>query len=422
MRLRFRALLTLLCCGVAALSLTHGQDPRTPPPLPPMALSPPPALPAAATAPDQSKLTETQKQAWIVAQRGALWLHNMNAPTGRFHYGFLPALNRPLEGDNYLFQAAAAATLARAARLTGNHDFEARAAQAILLLCEDTIADPKDAKVRYTALPSIAMNRLATAGLLVSAIHELPSPQVDLLEKSDQLCNFIRRQARDDGSLCTSDLDDDGKPLKESPAAMNECPGVALHGLMLSQRQRPAAWKTDVVRKAAAYYRPVWQANKNTAFIPAQTAAYTEAYLLTKEPAFAAFVLEMNDWLCALQYETPRVDWWFGGFKVWKDGREVEDAPTVACAAYAESLANACRVAYESADFDRRKRYGVAVERSSLFLAMLQYTVVNTRHFDTAYCERLCGGFYASQQDGNLRLDYTQQAVAALLQYVEQVR
>ena len=49
----------------------------------------------------------------------------------------------------------------------------------------------------------------------------------------------------------------------------------------------PAAWKTDVVRKALAYYRPWWRAHKNTALVPGQTAAYAEAYLLTKEPAFA---------------------------------------------------------------------------------------------------------------------------------------
>jgi hypothetical protein len=431
MRLRYLAFLALLFTSVIALSLTRGQDSRMPPTTTPVVPAtytepaPPAPMPAPAVpTPTRvvSKLNDTQKQALVTAQRGAMWLCRMNAPSGRFCYGYLPALNRPMEGDNYFYQVAAAATLARAARLTGNRDCEARAAQAILLLLEETIADPKDATVRYTSLPSIARNRLAAVGLLVGAIHELPTPQADLLERSDQLCNFIRRQARPNGSLCTSDLGDDGKPLAESPEATNECPGVALYGLMLSQRQRPAAWKTDVVRKAVAYYHPWWKANKNTVFIPAQTATYTEAYLLTKEPAFAACVVEMNDWLCGLQYEAPRVAWWFGGFKGWKDGHESEEAPSIACAVYGESLANACRVAYETADVNRHKRYTAALERTVLFVSSLQYTLANTRHFDAPYRELLSGGFYATQQDGNLRLDYTQQAVAALLQYVEQVR
>ena len=347
----------------------------------------------------------------------------MNADSGHFYYGLLPALNRFIEGDNFLHQAAAAATLARAARITGDQRFNARASQAILLLLTETITDPKDAQIRYTALPSIARNRLAAAGLLIAAIHELPAPQADLLAKSEQLCNFIRRQARPNGSLCPNDPGDEGKPGSDSADALSEYPGLALYGLMLSQRQRPADWKTDLARKAVAYYRPLWQANKNAAFIPAQTAAYTEAYLLTKEPTFAACVLEMNDWLCPLQYEALSIRDWFGGFKTWKDGHEVEEAPTIACAVYGESLANACRVAYETAEVDRYKRYNVAVERNLIFLTSLQYTLANTQHFDAMYREsKLSGGFHASHQDGTLRLDYTQQAVAALLQYVEQVR
>ena len=46
---------------------------------------------------------------------------------------------------------------------------------------------------------------------------------------------------------------------------------------MRSQRHRPAAWKTEAVRKALAYYRPWWRTHKNMAFVPWQTAAYAEA-------------------------------------------------------------------------------------------------------------------------------------------------
>jgi hypothetical protein len=438
MRFRLLALPVLLLAGVVALSLTHGQDPRpatVPPviqtkytePSPTPSTKPVVSPPAAPTpARDLSKLTETQKQALLLAQRGATWLNKRNLSTGRFQYGILPALARPMEGDNFLHQATAALALARAARVIGDKTFEARAAQAVLTLLDQTMVDPKDAQVRYlryTSLPSLAQNRLAAAGLLVAALHELPTPQADLLDKSDQLCNFIRRQARPDGSLCTSDLGDDGKPGRESFEAANEYPGLALYGLMLSQRQRPAAWKTDLARRAVVYYHPWWKANKNMAFIPAQTAAYTEAYLLTKEPAFAACVVEMNDWLCDLQYERSRVEWWYGGFKSWKDGHEVEDAPSIGCAVYGESLANACRIARETADVKRYDRYNVTAERNVLFVGLLQYTMSNTLHYDAVFrSEYLLGGFHPSQQDGDLRIDYTAQAVTALLQYVEQVR
>jgi hypothetical protein len=428
MRLRYLALAALVVTGALALSLTRGQDTRTQPVVPadyressPASTAMTTAVPATPTpARDLSKLTDAQKQTLLTAQSGAMWLYRMNRDTGRFQYGWLPAVWRPMEGDNFLYQAAAAATLARAGRITGDQRFCARAAGAVLALLDETTLDPKDAQVRYTILPSVALNRLAAAGQLLAAIHELPQPQSDLLEKSDQLCNFIRRQMRGDGSLCTSDLGNDGKPLSESPDALNEAPGLALYGLMLSQRQRPAPWKTDMARRAVAYYHPWWKANRSMAFVPAQTTAYTEAYLVTKDEVFAKCVFEMNDWLCGLQYDTPGVQWWYGGFMTWKDEKAVETPPTVACAAYGESLVCAGRLARETADSRGVERYSAGVERNLMFLSALQYTTGNTRHFDPVCRDALSGGFHASPQDGNLRLDYTQQAVAAMLQYVEQ--
>jgi hypothetical protein len=126
----------------------------------------------------------------------------------------------------------------------------------------------------------------------------------------------------------------------------------------------------------------------------------------------------MNDWLCGLQFDARRAEW-CGGFPAWKDGRAVESLPTVAGAIYGESLGRACRVAREAAEDKRHERYSAAVERHLAFLASLQYTLSNTRHYDASYRDYLSGGFHASAQDGNLRIDYTQQAIAAMLQYVE---
>ncbi len=153
MRYRFRTLLTLLIDSVVALSLTNGQDPLPPlQPKPVVPLVASPAQPAPTPARDVSKLTDTQKQAWVTAQRGALWLYNMNAPNrGCFYYGFLPALNRPLEGDNYLYQAAAAATMALAAPRGCSATATLKLVLLRLSCCCSKIPSPtpKDAKVRY---------------------------------------------------------------------------------------------------------------------------------------------------------------------------------------------------------------------------------------------------------------------------------
>ena len=186
-------------------------------------------------------------------QRGADWLYRMNGIKGRFLYGYLPALKIEAEGDHYLRQVGAAFALARAARFLGEERYAARSTQAILTLLDDTVLDSSDPPCRHTSLPSVVVNRLGAAGLLVLAINELPAPQPDLLDKSEQLCNWIRCQARADGSLHCGDAGDDDKAQADDADCVNAYPGLALYAVLRSQKHRPAAWKTELARKAVPY-------------------------------------------------------------------------------------------------------------------------------------------------------------------------
>ncbi len=416
MRLRIAivSFLALSLAGFAALSFLRGQErPLISPPSAPLPHDP--IRPAASPPPrDFSQLNDLQKEMLLSAQRGAEWLFRMNTVKGRFTPGLAPALpDVVLEDDHYLRQAGAAGALARAARFLHEDRYTARATQTILALLDDTVLDSKEA-VRYTSMPSSVVNRVASAGLLVLAINELPDPQADLLESSEQLCNYIRRQTQPDGSVACA----------EKPAAAEaddaSYAGLALYALMRSEARRPAVWKTELVRKAVAYYRPWWREHKNMECVPWLTAAATEAYLSSKDQSCADFVFEMNDWLCNLQYplDAQHERTW-GGFKGWSNGRATEAAPTIISACYAESLADACRTARQAVDLDRYRRYQGALQMGLQFVDRLQYTEGNTSHFAEWYRSRLVGGFHASQQDGNLRIDATQFAVSALLQFLD---
>lgn len=414
--------LLLLITALTRWSVLHGQD--RPPAATPTSNSRPSVADPLKSPPgrDLTKFTPLQKQMYLGAQRGADWLARANRPDGRFVHGHLPALKGVLEGDHFLRQAGAAFALARAARFSGDERHAAVARQAVLTLLAETAVDPNDPKVRHTTLPSAIVNRLSAAGLLVLAIGELPAPADDLLEQAEQLCGYIRRQQQADGSL--SHLDNPAvKPGVEDPDGVNVYAGQALYGLVRSQLHRPAAWKADAVRKALAYYRPWWRSHKTMSLVPWQTAAYTEAFLQTKEPAFAETVNEMNDWLVGLQYAQldPRRPLWVGGFMSWADGKPATTEPQVGSAAYAESLAEACRVARQAGDVKRYERYRIGLERCLQFLNTLQYTEGNTLHFADWYRPTLVGGFYLSHQDGTLRIDYTQHAVCALVQYLAYV-
>jgi hypothetical protein len=418
----------LALIALTTLSLIYGQDAVRPAAIQtPSPVAPPPAQakPAPAPAPrDVANYSDLQKQLLYSAQRGADWLSRMNGVKGRFLYGVRPALKAPMDEDHFLHQIGAARALAQAARFCAGEErgdrYAARATQAVLALLEETTLDPKDKQVRTTTQPFAGGNRLAAAALLVQAVNELPAPQADLLDQSEQLCNAIRRQARPDGSFaCGEDLN-----AADDVDDISQFPGEALYALALSQTHRPAEWKTTAARKAFAYYRPWWKAHKNAAFVPRQTAAWTEWYFRTHEPAFAAFVTEMNDWVCTLQYDQldPRRQLWYGGFMGWADGKPVETAPGVSSAQFDESLAHACRVARELGDAARHRRYTDALERGLQFLTTLQYTDGNTTHFAPWYREKqLVGGFHASHIDGDLRIDYTEHAVAAMILYFEHV-
>src|SRR5262249_32814705 len=160
--------------------------------------TPPPAAVVTAAAPaktrDFSNFSPLQTDMLASARRGADWLYRMNGVKGRFLYGYLPALQTAMEGDNYLKQTGAAFAPARAARSTAGGPTAVGAPQPIPPLPDEPATASKDAQVRHTALPSAAVNRLGAAGLLVLAIHELPSPQADLLDKAEQLCNYIHGQ------------------------------------------------------------------------------------------------------------------------------------------------------------------------------------------------------------------------------------
>jgi hypothetical protein len=413
--------LTAGTAGVVAFSLGWGQEggpvkgPTGPAYHGKTADVPGPSRPAM----DVARLTPFAREMYLSAQAGASWLARGNGPDGRFVHGIVPDLNVPLEGDHFLRQVGAAYALARAAHLTGDARLTVRARQAVVTLLFDTTTDPHDPAVRYPSLPSALVNRLAGAGLLVLAINELPSPADDLLAQSEQLCAYIRKQQQPNGSLTYGD----SPQARVEPDGINYYPGQALYALMLSQRHRPAAWKTKVVQGALRFYLPWWREHKSMAFVPWHTAAYTEAYLLTRDKPFAEAVTEMNDWLGSLQYlQLERLHpFWIGGFMGWADGKAVSAAPDVGSASYAESLANACRLTHQTGDLQRYQRYRESLELALRFQATLQYTTANTQHFVEEYRPQLLGAFHASHQEGSLRIDYTQQAVCALVQYLRYV-
>ncbi len=374
-------------------------------------------VPVESKARDVKALPESARPIFVSAQRGLEWLKHMNKADGRFVYGFQPALVVILEGDNFTSQAGATFALARASRYFRDGRGTTMARQAALTLLLETVLDKESAE-RYTAAPPQALNRLAAQGLLVSAIHELAIPGDDLLLQADQLCNYLRKQQRSDGSLVVSE----GKSGSDELDALHA--GWALQGIVRSNKQRPAEWKMDALKKARTYYMHHWPNQRSIAMASSHTSAYAEAYLATKDAVFAESVFTMNDWLVGLQmrenFDSSRKHW-SGAFPRLVSGKPDQAAPDIWSSRAAESLADAARVAKHAGDLQRLQRYERASILCSYFLMSLQYSPKNTEHFAEKFRPSIIGGFYASHQDGNLRLDYTQHALCAMVQYLDSV-
>ncbi|MBI3412300.1 MAG: hypothetical protein HY040_28610 [Planctomycetes bacterium] len=407
---RFRLLAILLpALAITAFATLEAQEPE-------QKTSVKPAL-ARVAKHDLDKLTDKQRFFYLSGQRGLEWLKKANKPDGRFVYGFLPALSVPVEGDSFLHQGGAAMATARTAAFYGDKQGAAIARQALLTLFLETIKDAKEPHLRYTAAPPELIHRPTASAMLALAVHELDSPGKDLLDDAEGICNYLRKLVKADGSL---HLVENDTTSGNEAQAIQHYSGLVLHAIVRSQEHRPAAWKLEALRKARPFYHAYWKQNKNAPMIPEHTAAYVEAFLLTKEQGFADVVFEMNDWLCQLQYQDMdrRRSAWAGGFQNWVDGKAVQLAPNIDTAPYAESLAEACRVAKVTGDVQRFERYRAALESSLKFLTLLQYNEANARHFADWFRPAVVGGFHASLQDGNLRIDYGQHAVSALTQYL----
>lgn len=416
-----------LCALVAFLAgaFLAAQQPAAPKPLPQAVTQAGFSQPSSGvqTRPgrDWSQLPPIAQQLVLNAQRGSEWLYRMHQPTGKFVAGWNPALGVAAETDGFAHQAAATAALARAARFYRNDAYAARAAQAVLTLLAETGPDPRDPTSRTTTLPSSITNKLAASGLLLLAIAELPTPTADLLEQGEQLAHFIVRQQRADGALVCLDLPSTNLDLESSHVA----PAQALFGLMRSQTHRPVAWKLDAVRRALAYYRPWWREHKGMTFATLMTPTFAEAFLQSKDRArdigFAEFACEMADWLCAQQLDQldARHPQWRGGFPDPSRAATSSGAPTLASAGCAAALIEAARVTRQLPDADRFARYRDASTLALQFVATLQFTDGNTQHFAPAYRQQyLLGAFHDSPTDGVIRLDGTQQAVAATLAFL----
>lgn len=355
------------------------------------------------------------------AIRGATWMGKMHQSHGRFLHGYNPALRQPMPGDHDLKQTQCALAMAQAAKFSGDKQQAVQARQTILVLLASAPVSQTDTTIRTPVQVSLVCNRVGFAAILAMAIYELPGADEQLLTDAERLCEFLRRQLRTDGSVHYTDGAND-VPTQADPAGLNEYPGLALQALAVSNRQRPAEWKKDAVKRGVSHYAGLFRTRPHPLLAASLTPAATELYLQTKFPEMASAVFEMNDWLCAIQIAStdPRTPQWAGGFRTVVNGQATADPPGAAeTGMYVQSLACAYQLSRATADLTREGKYRPTLGAAVEFLCGSQFSEANTRHFENTFrANMLIGGFHLSSTDGHLRTDATACAVTGLLRFL----
>jgi hypothetical protein len=363
---------------------------------------------------DLTSLPPLTRQMVLTSRRGADWLSRMNGVKGLFSPGIEPAIREEAADEGMLRQIGSAWALNRAAQAFGDAKYEARSLQNLLCALEETAVDSTDPKARHTSVPQVLMPRVFGTALLTLALVDQPSPPSDMVDRSEELVNYLRREALAD--LRTRPA---GTPATNAPAGQRYLVAFAL---MKSNTVRPAAWKMELAGALiTATSGPVeaqaqpWQG--------LALAEWSRARGDTKRETAAklyAVCEELVRWQQTKMDPThPRH---LGGFQppVASGNQSAGSLPapptTTSTSAILVTLAEAALLSRELGDATRNQTLMEAIDRGTQFIAQHQYTEASTQHFAEWYRPMLEGGFRDSERGGTLTLATQNMALLAILE------
>ena len=363
---------------------------------------------------DLTSLPPLTRQMVLTSRRGADWLSRMNGVKGLFSPGIEPAIREEAADEGMLRQIGSAWALNRAAQAFGDAKYEARSLQNLLCALEETAVDSTDPKARHTSVPQVLMPRVFGTALLTLALVDQPSPPSDMVDRSEELVNYLRREALAD--LRTRPA---GTPATNAPAGQRYLVAFAL---MKSNTVRPAAWKMELAGALiTATSGPVeaqaqpWQG--------LALAEWSRARGDTKRETAAKLYSVCEE---LVRWQQTKMDPTYprhlGGFQppVASGNQSAGSLPapptTTSTSAILVTLAEAALLSRELGDATRNQTLMEAIDRGTQFIAQHQYTEASTQHFAEWYRPMLEGGFRDSERGGTLTLATQNMALLAILE------
>jgi len=331
------------------------------------------------------------------------FLNNVNEATGILEYEYYPHSDAYSEkiGSNLRIVAALWAMSSLKNHLGDDSSLTAliyRMTDYYLSLSEcEGMGESKSCYIKKIDSGKIALN----AFLILSLMENDRYP--DSIAIMESLAEGILRQQREDGSFKSHFGSDKAGGEKYYP-------GEAMLALASLYREIPDARYLEAVKKAFPYYRDYWRNNKNTAMVPWHTRADRILFEETGDRQYADFIFEMTDWIIDRYQvkESPYFD---------EIGGMPKGDPDFTTYVYMEGVTDAYAVALKAGDMARAAKYRDSVREGIRFTLQGQFTPENS--FFVKNKKRVVGGFRKSLTSTDIRIDYLQHAIFALLKALE---
>ena len=338
-----------------------------------------------------------------LARRMSDWMIRNVRDSGRMTYKYWPSSGKESSANNMIRQWMATVSLIRIARHYDDADVADIAERNIAYnLRKFYIDDGEFGSIEYGG--KVKLGAMALAAL---ALREHPGSGAFGTTES-RLRNTILRLRADDGSFRTF--------LK--PAGRNDnqnfYPGEALVYLTSFHAQNPDGGLLARIRKSMDHYWQWHQDNRDPAFIPWHTMAYSRLWRQTREAGLVHRILAMNDWLVGMQQPPserfPDID---GRFH--DPGRPQFGPPHASSTGvYLESLVHAFRIARETGHAARAETYRTAILRGLRSLMQLEFRD-NVDMYYVSKRDLVRGGIRTTVYDNTIRVDNVQHNLMAVL-------
>jgi prenyltransferase beta subunit len=329
--------------------------------------------------------------------KATAWFISNQLSSGRYFYGYLPALEKDdpniwvLRELNALFVLSEIAIKQKDIKLLQSVEKALKTYKSAII--------KQDGKTYLKWQQGRSEHSIAASAFVLATLVVLDCK--DELPLMQKLAHSIMSMQNDDGSFKTDYI--------KSGNSVDQLyyPGEAMLALMYYYEYTKDKRVINVMQKSYDFYSVFWKSNKVAPYIPWQLRAFAKLYAVDRKQKYLDYIFEMQDWMLdsypIVAEDSP-------------EGLQGAMATMFASTGvYTEGLVAAYILAKQIKDKQRSRRYLNAIEKIMVYLNNLQFDNSDTYRF--AEPKKIAGSMAFRPYYNEIRLDFTYHAISAVYMY-----